>query len=205
MKDDTNAVMGSQKLFDFDFCDDEEAEALSQEDFVAQCDDTFLVDLVSAAYTNAEAKAGTYLTNRGRVTEDEFKSVIDRICFVDRKMEAEIDFLAEEEKRLKARRAALENAKERVRGYLQHLLTTNDCGKIKTPLNTAYFSNRQAALYEGEGFNLENVPEEFVRTVIEHKLDKAKIKNLIETGLLAAEDLEQYGLSYERRKSLVIR
>lgn len=103
---------------------------------------------------------------------------IDAISFVTRKRMAEIEWIKDEEKRLRSRRQAMEKRLAEFKMYIRDLMIRNGLQKIKGAKGTLYV--RQFESVEVE--QVSALPEKFVNIKIEYQPDKAKIKQAIKDG-----------------------
>ena len=120
---------------------------------------------------------------------------VDAIGYAVRKRKAEIAFLQEEERRIRARRQAMESRLERFREYLRDTFRTNNLTKLKGMKTTMYLMKSESV----DVFHAAELPEKFVVTKIEHQPDRAKIKEAIKNGSTVP------GAQLQERTSLVVK
>ncbi|EFI32759.1 Gp157 family protein [Desulfonatronospira thiodismutans ASO3-1] len=123
------------------------------------------------------------------------QSKVDAIGYAVRKRKAEIDFLKQEEERIRHRRKSMENRLEEFKDYLLAVLKKHNLQKVKGLSSTIYTRNVSSVKLN----NLDGIPEKFKKIVTEVKVDKRGI----------AEELKQGwhipGVELEQRLSLTIR
>lgn len=95
---------------------------------------------------------------------------------VYKNLSSEADAIKAEEKKLAARRKALENAADRVKGYL--VINTPVGTKIDTPTAVISWRKSEQTVID----NVEAVPEQYKRTEVIVTPDKAAIKKAISSG-----------------------
>jgi predicted nucleic acid-binding Zn-ribbon protein len=110
-----------------------------------------------------------------RLTEIE---AIDGIGRAVRKRQSEIDFLRNEETRLKSRRQAAEKRLAEFREYLSQLFQESDIRKVKGQTTTAYL--RKSISVDVE--DISQLPSEFVRTELQFVPEKTRIKDALKNG-----------------------
>ena len=120
---------------------------------------------------------------------------VDGISFVVRKRANEIDWLKDEEARLRQRRQAMESRLIQFKAYLRDIMTQQGLQKIKG--NKASIFLRQSESVEID--HAAELPEKFVNIRIESVPDKAKIKEAIKSGSTVP------GASLVQKLSAVIR
>ena len=108
-------------------------------------------------------------------------------------MDAEASAIREEEKKLAARRRAIENKEERVKGYLNYALAGE---KFKTP-RVAVSYRTSEAVELAEGFEPMTLPPSC--WTVEYKLDKRALKDHLKAG----ETFE--GAELVKRTNLIIK
>lgn len=112
-----------------------------------------------------EAVADTLESIEGAIEEK-----VESIHRIYRNMQADIDALKAEEKRLSEKRKALENEQKRLKKYTETQLTASGIDKVKTGIGTVGFRKSPASV---EVIDKHDIPDHFARTVIE--VDKKKI------------------------------
>lgn len=113
-------------------------------------------------------------------TEAEEK--IEAIYHVRQRMTAEVELLADEEKRLKLRRKRFTTARERVEGYAYELLKSHEGlgggRKVQTPRLTVWLRKSGGKLVLFDDFDVSALPEDLWT----RKPNNARIKAAIEGG-----------------------
>ena len=120
---------------------------------------------------------------------------VDAIGYAMRKRKAEIEFLKDEETRIKNRRQAMENRLEWFRAFLKDTMTNNGVRNIKGMKTTMYLMKSESV----DIYHSAELPEKFVVTKIEHQPDRAKIKEAIKNGSTVP------GAQLQERTSLVVK
>ena len=120
---------------------------------------------------------------------------VDGIGYAVRRRKSEIAFLQEEERRIRARRQAMESRLERFREYLRDTMRTNEVQNIKGAKTTMYLMRSESV----DIYHQAELPEKFVVTKVEHCPDKAKIKEAIKAGTAVP------GAQLQERTSLVVK
>ena len=118
---------------------------------------------------------------------------IDAVGYAVRKRKAEIEFLKEEEKRIKDRRQSMENRLAEFKEYLSQIFQKEGIQKIKGLKSTAYL--RKVSSVEITDLNL--LPSEFVETRIDFVPRKSLLRDQLKSG-------EVPGARIAERQSLVI-
>lgn len=128
--------------------------------------------------------------------EEEIEKKAEGIAHIMRQLDSEADYIKAEEKRLKERRDAVENRKDRLKKYLEEQLTLSGMDKVKTATVTVALQNNPPSVFiENENF----VPEQFVTVETIRKVDKKSL-------LQALKDGEMFdGISLKQGRSLRIR
>ncbi|ACV68902.1 siphovirus Gp157 family protein [Desulfohalobium retbaense] len=103
---------------------------------------------------------------------------VDGISFAVRKRKNEIEWLKTEEKRIKARRQAIENRLEGFREYLRWLMEENGLQRLKGRLGSISLRNVDSVQVRSLG----EVPREFVEEVVTYKARKREILNALKAG-----------------------
>ena len=120
---------------------------------------------------------------------------VDGISFVVRKRANEIDWMKDEEARLRQRRQAMENRLIQFKAYLKDIMQSQGLQKIKG--NKASIFLRQSEAVEID--HAAELPEKFFNIRVEQIPDKAKIKEAIKSGSTVP------GASLVQKLSAVIR
>jgi hypothetical protein len=118
---------------------------------------------------------------------------IDAVGYAVRKRKAEIEFLKEEEKRIRDRRQSMEHRLDEFREYLSQILKREGITKIKGLKSTAYLRKTSSV----EITDLGLLPSDFVET----RIDFVPRKSLIRDAL---KEQEVPGARMAERMSLVI-
>jgi hypothetical protein len=120
----------------------------------------------------------------------------DGIAFAIRRENASIQFLKDEEQRLRARRQAKERALERFREHLLQVMTDHGIQKIKGDKSTLFIREDKRVVIECN-------PQELPQPYVEQRIDWVPDKRLIKEALVAG--IEVSGTSLEARKSVQVR
>ncbi len=123
------------------------------------------------------------------------QSKVDAIGYAVRKRKAEIDFLKQEEERLRHRRQSMENRLEEFRDYLLVILNRHKLTKVKGLSSTLFIRNVSSVKIE----DLADIPEDFKQVITDIKIDKAGIGKAFKMGWKVP------GASLEPKQSLTIR
>ena len=118
---------------------------------------------------------------------------VDAIGYAVRKRKAEIDFLREEERRIKDRRQSMENRLADFKEYLSQIFQREEIQKIKGLKTTAYLRKSSSV----EILDLNQLPSDFVETRIEFVPRKSLIRD-------ALKEQEVPGARMAEKQSLVI-
>lgn len=118
------------------------------------------------------------------VLMDSIQDKADGYCAVIDRFNGNIDMIKAEEERLKARREAIENRVAKMKDRLKDMLETLEQGGGKAELKTALHTIKLAGNGGVQPMNVKNdeVPEEYMRTIIEKKPDTDKIRKALESG-----------------------
>ncbi len=103
---------------------------------------------------------------------------IDGISFVVRKRKSEIEFLKEEEKRIKSIRQSMEKRLEEFRDYLKGLMAFHGLKSLKGAKGSMFLRDSMSLVIEDP----DSLPAEFLEQVIEYKPLKKEIKAALESG-----------------------
>lgn len=104
----------------------------------------------------------------------------DGYCAVISRFNGQVEMIKTEIERLTARKTAIENAVKRMKDALLYSMQVTERPEVKTDLHTIKVKNvggKQAVEITGD------VPKEYLKTVIEEKPDKDKIRESLEKGL----------------------
>jgi hypothetical protein len=123
-------------------------------------------------------------------------SKADGIAFAIRRENASIQFLKDEEQRIRGRRQAKERALERFRDHLLQVMTVHGIQKIKGDTSTLFIREDKRVVIE---CNPQNLPQPYV----EQRIDWMPNKRLIKEALAAG--IEVSGTHLEARKSVQAR
>jgi len=123
----------------------------------------------------SEADALAFSTLWGEIS-DLFEVKAERTACVIRNLEAEAEAIRAEEKRLAARRRALEGSVDRLKSYLKMNMETSGLDKIKSSLFTISIQNNPPSLKVDESL----LPDDF--WIVERKPDTAKVKDALKSG-----------------------
>lgn len=116
-------------------------------------------------------------------TLDSLRDSIDvkaeNIAYVIRDKDLEVDVIKTEIKRLQDRAKAVENARDRLKEYLEEQLTFAGLDKVKTPtLTVALQKNPPSVFVEDENM----VPEQYVNVEIIRKVDRKSLLQALKEG-----------------------
>ncbi|WP_045214005.1 siphovirus Gp157 family protein [Desulfonatronovibrio magnus] len=123
------------------------------------------------------------------------QSKVDAIGYAVRKRKAEIDFLKQEEERLRHRRKSMEKRLEEFREYLLIILNRHKLTKIKGLSSTLFIRTVNAVNI----LDLGGIPEKFKKIITEVRVDKRGIAEELKNGWHIP------GAQLEKRQSLTIR
>jgi seryl-tRNA synthetase len=116
------------------------------------------------------------------------------IAHVTRTMDAGINAIKNEEKRLRDKRKALENRLDKLKEYLFDNMKAMGIDKVKTDTDTIYISGRDYS----KVVDRDKLPKEYVKQKITVSIDKRKLNKDIKT-----KDIP--GVETERKEWVVIR
>ncbi len=111
-------------------------------------------------------------------------------------IDADIEVLKTEEKRLADRRKALENKKEGIKGYLENHLRIIGIDKVKTPLFTVALQNNPPSV---NVLDEKLIPKNYVKTVTTTSISRKDLLEDLKQGLIIE------GAELRQTKSLRIR
>ncbi len=123
------------------------------------------------------------------------QSKVDAIGYAVRKRKAEIDFLKQEEERLRYRRQSMEKRLDVFRDYLLAILNRHKLTKVKGLSSTLFIKNVHAVIIKDLG----GIPEKFKQVITEIKVDKRGIAEDLKNGWHIP------GAELKKRQSLTIR
>ena len=123
------------------------------------------------------------------------QSKADAIGYAVRKRKAEIQFLKEEEQRLKKRRHSMERRMEEFKEYLLFIFQKYNLQRVKGLSSTLSIRTVHSVNIE----DTESLPEQYKQTISDIKLDKQGLSKALKNGEEIA------GANLEKRPSLVIR
>lgn len=129
---------------------------------------------------------------------DDFKVKMENCCKYIKCLESDIDGLKAEEKRIKEKRQAMENSKERLKALMLKVQTISGEKKLVCGSFTTSIQNNPPSVVLDEQY-VENFPEKYIKRA-EPEINKALLKDDLKAGV----DLE--GLAHlETTSSLRIR
>jgi seryl-tRNA synthetase len=128
--------------------------------------------------------------------QDAIEVKAENIAYVIRSKDLEVDVIKAEIKRLQDRCKSVENAKERLKTYLEEQLTLANVDKVKTPYVTVALQNNTPSVQIADE-NL--VPAEFITIETIRKIDKKSLLQRLKDG----ETFD--GISIHQGRSLRIR
>ena len=123
------------------------------------------------------------------------QSKVDAIGYAVRKRKAEVDFLKEEERRIRDRRQAMERRMEEFREYLLTILNKHNLNKVKGLSTTLFIRKTNAVNIKDLG----GIPEKFKKIITDVQVDKRGIAEDLKNGWHIP------GAELEKRQSLTIR
>ena len=111
---------------------------------------------------------------------DDFKVKIENCCKYIKNLESDIEGLKAEEKRIKEKRQAMENSKERLKALMfKAQLASGEKKLVCGSFTTSIQANPPKVVLD-ESY-IENIPEEFL-TFPEPEVNKTKIKDALKAG-----------------------
>lgn len=116
------------------------------------------------------------------------------IAHVKRTMDAGINAIKDEEKRLRNKRKAIENRLNKIQDYLYENMKAMDIQKVKTNTDTIYISGRDYS----KVIDRDKLPQEYKQQVIDIKIDKRKLNKDIK-------EKDIPGVEVEHKEWVVIR
>lgn len=129
---------------------------------------------------------------------DDFKVKMENCCKYIKCLDSDIDGLKAEEKRIKEKRQAMENSKERLKALMLKVQTISGEKKLVCGSFTTSIQNNPPSVVLDEQY-VENFPEKYIKRA-EPEINKALLKDDLKAGV----DLE--GLAHlETTSSLRIR
>lgn len=96
-----------------------------------------------------------------------------------RMLDADIEALKAEEKRLADRRKTIENKQKQIKDYVRYQLEVAGLTEIKSPLITVKVQNNPPAV---EIVDRDAIPRQFIKTTIVEDVDKNAIKEALKNG-----------------------
>lgn len=119
------------------------------------------------------------------VLMDSIQDKADGYCAVIDRFNGNIDMIKAEEERLKVRREIIEKRVQTMKNALKEVLEImEENGTEKPEIKTAFHTIKLAGNGGVQPMNVKNneVPEEYMRTIIEKKPDTDKIRKALESG-----------------------
>ena len=114
--------------------------------------------------------------------EEELSIKLEGYCKFIKNLESDIAGLKAEEDRLKARRKAMENTRDRMKGVMCDAVLATGEKKIPCGTFTVSVQNNPSKIVLDEQC-IENIPEEYLKYT-EPDIDRALIKRHLEAGVL---------------------
>ena len=137
------------------------------------------------------------IENSLKEIEEDFTSKCENISKLIKELTVNVDALKVEEKRLKERRLSLENNIINLKSYLQSSMISLDKKKIKGNMFTISIRKNAPSVVIND---LDNIPSEFVKEIIEFEVDKkAILKEFKENNNVVS------GVKINQSQSLMIR
>jgi len=103
---------------------------------------------------------------------------VDAYGYVLRQQAARIQFLKDEEKRVQDRRKAAENALERMKSHMLHVMRSNGLCKVSGDTTTISLRKSTSVMVD----NVSTLPSQFLRVKTTTDPDKEAIKKAIASG-----------------------
>ena len=122
---------------------------------------------------------------------------VDAIAYADRKVKSEVEYLKAEEARLVARRRHLEARQAGFRDYLRGLFLMHGLQKIKGHAST--ISLRLNAPSLDIAVTPDDLPAEYVETVVERRIKRKDLLDAVKAGLVLP------GVHLRQTESITIR
>ena len=120
----------------------------------------------------------TELSEALAITEEQLQNKSVAYSFVIKEMDAEIDIIDAEIKRLQAMKKTRENASERLRANIKHAMELFNIDEIKTPLVKINFRKSEAV----EVDDVNQLPASYKVVKVTEQADKMAIKEAIKNG-----------------------
>jgi hypothetical protein len=139
----------------------------------------------------SQPEAMDYLQELSIQEEDK----IDAITYVMRRRQADIEFLKEEERRMKERRQSMERRLSEFKDYLCWIMRQNDLQRLRGRKGTIYIRTSTST----EVTNIADLPSEYVETRVDYKPLKSEINEAIKEGHQVP------GVRVNSKQSVVIR
>jgi hypothetical protein len=111
--------------------------------------------------------------------QDALNVKVEGIGKMLRMLDADVEILKAEEKRLADRRKAIENKQKQIKEYVRYQLEAAGFTEIKSPLITVKVQTNPPAV---EITNRDAIPRRFIKTTIVEDVDKNAIKEAIKDG-----------------------
>ena len=132
-----------------------------------------------------------------QTVEGEIETKAGNIAIFIRNLDSESKLIKEEEDRLKARRQAIENKRDRIKDFLQFSLEQMGLDKVKTPTHTIAIQNNPPSV---QILNEDVIPGKYLTLIPEHyEVNKKAISEALKQGE------EVLGCQLTRGRSLRIR
>ena len=148
-------------------------------------------ELISDEEVDAET-----LENALSQIEGDINSKAENIAKLVRAIDGDINTLKEEEKRLAARRKALENKQKGMKSYLELQLNAMNIDKIKTPLFTVALQKNPPSV---NFINESLIPEDYIKTETITSISRKDVLEALKEGK------EVPGAELKQTRSLRIR
>ena len=113
--------------------------------------------------------------------EEEISIKLENYCKFIKNLESDIAGLKAEEDRLKARRKAMENTRDRMKGVMQMAMETAGEKKIKGQIFTISIQANPESVVLDEQY-IENIPPEYLK-IKDPEIDKAKLNEDLKNGV----------------------
>ena len=113
--------------------------------------------------------------------EEELSIKLEGYCKFIKNLESDIAGLKAEEDRLKARRKAMENTRDRMKVVMQMAMETAGEKKVKGQIFTISIQANPESVVLDESY-IENIPPEYLK-VKDPEIDKAKLKEDLKNGV----------------------
>lgn len=131
---------------------------------------------VLAEHENLPAEA---LQDTFEGLQGQFEEKATALISVVQNMDADVEMLDKEIKRLQLRKKAVTNKQESMRTYLRENMVATGIKKIECPLfNITCSDSTEIVVIEDES----SIPDEYVEVSVVQKIDKAAIKKTLKAG-----------------------